>query len=274
MAVQGSSNENSGTRDLYTGLENFKIVAVNPPTAEAYKQYGFNFDKDPVYLTKEKDDNGTEYTQLRVDFILDNDPAEGEPEIKLPVSYYIDSRTLESSTGKTQFTNKYGQFTWLESIENIPSNMNWFNLDGVRKSFRGEEALMGMIRNFCNVAKGGECYIENPAALFVGNVAEIREYITAFTNNKIKMLLVIRNSDVKDENGIITGSKQYQAIYTRKTERPYSTDFSFLKKDIDEWTSNGGGGKLEIPEAPFTLKKWEAFAPDENVGETSAANAW
>lgn len=270
MAIAGSSNENSIQSTLYVGLENFKVIGVNPSTPEEWKNLGFNFEKEPVYV-EEKTQDGETFKQIRIDFILDNFPNSGEPHIKTIASYYVEKRFVESSTGKTQYTNNLGQFTWLEDPNNIPENMGWFSLKGARKAYRGEEFLMGFIRNFANVGKGEDCFLENPDKLFTGDISELKTVISAYPNNKIKMLLVVKNSDKKDEEGNIIGTNHYQSVYTRKTERPYSKDTTYLAKDIADWQMNGGGKNLEIPEDSFDLKEWVKVVPEE---ESEVESPW
>lgn len=268
MAIEGSSNESTGTFSLYTGLENFNILEVSPSTKEKWNSLGFNFEQEPNYIGTWKDPNtDKEYKQARLDFVLQNSGNSGH-DILTTATYFVVETKVISSTGKTQYTNHYGQFAYLESLENIPSNMSWFSLEGIRPAFRGEEQLVEMLKNFANVKRGGKCYIEKPSALFVGNFSEIREYINAFPNNKVKFLLTIRLKDDVNDEGIVTGVKYYQNVYTRKTERPYSKDFTYLQKDIDEWRMNGGGSNLEIPEYPYTLTEW---SPQE---EKPASSEW
>lgn len=242
MALQGSSNENSGSYERYVGLENFNVKQVNPEAPD-------------TYLSKNRD--GVD--QVRIDFVLDNLPKEGEPHITGNISFFVANAEKTSKTGKVVYTNVYGQFAYLEDGGAIPDNMKWFSADGMRKAYDGEDLLIDFIRNYANVPKGGQVYLENPKALFTGNVSEVRGMINAFPNNKVKVLCTIR--EVAKDDG---GTAYYQSFYNRKVERPYSTDFSYLRGDIDNWKANGGGTNVIIPEYPYILQKWHGVVPDED----------
>ena len=161
MAVSGSSNENSVASRKFIGLENFRVVGVNPPTAKVWQDLGFNFEKEPEYTSQEEDDQGNKYNRVRLDFVLNNAPEEGEPEINVIHSIYIDTRRSKSKTDKGQYCNKYGQFAWLPSLSEVPENMDWFNTEGARESFKNEELLIDFLRNYANVSKAMEVGIEH-----------------------------------------------------------------------------------------------------------------
>jgi hypothetical protein len=262
MAVEGSEVK-EGAGKKFVGLENFRILAINPNLAQL-KAFGFNYDKEPEYTGKNSD--GEE--QIRVDFVLNNAPEEGETEIKGIASYYIVNGHKKSTTGKWQVCNELGQYAWLEDLGVAPSNMTWFNMEGVRKAFKGEELMMKMIRNYCNVMSGGRCSLDNPTALLSGNVTEISEYIEHYPNNKIKVLSVIKEVTKENEDGS-SKTNHYSAFYTRHTERPYSSEFDRLRDDIEQWQANGGGANLIIPPFPYSLRVWNGVEPD---GEPVASN--
>jgi hypothetical protein len=225
MPVSGSSdNSQLAPLDKFVGLENFKILAVNP-TLQQLEALGFNFKKEPEYTGTDDDGN----RQIRIDFVLNNDPEEGEPEISGIASFYVVEKNRISSTGKTNVCNYHGQFTWLEDINAIPDNMQWFKPEGIRAAYQGEEFLVGMLRNFCNVGKDGEMYIAETEALFSGNVSEIEEIVNSTPDNKVRMLCTVKRTPKLDDEGNEVGETFYQAFYTRKTERPYSTATHFLR---------------------------------------------
>ena len=269
MALEGGSDNSQDKARIFTGLENFRIVAINPDLQKA-KALGYNYEKEPEYTGTTDDGN----KRVMISFFLDNFPEEGEPHIQLPLTYFLEETDVVSSTNKVQYTNKKGEFAYLEDLDDIPSNMDWFDLDGVRPAVKGEEMLVKMLRNFANIKRDGACSIENPSALFVGNVSEIKEMVSAFIENKIGVLLVVKKVNKKDDNGqpIEGDFNYYQGVYTRKTERPYSNDYSYLNTDITQWQENGGGSKMIIPNPPYALKEWEGINPDPQPSGAPAGN--
>lgn len=233
MKIEGTNNENFEPKKLWLGIENFRITAVNPEPVE-------------TYMSKDSDGN----PQIRISFSVDNFPEEGEPHIQGTLSFFISEDFKVSSTGKTLYINQMGRTAYLESLENIPENMKWYDTTGIRRAYKGEPELIEFIKNFANVSANGKCYFENPKLLFAGNIHEIKSVLESFPNNKIKLLCTVK----KGEEG-----KYYQDFYSRKTERPYSKDFTYLRDSIDQWKRNGGGANHILPEYPFQLKE---FIPD------------
>lgn len=268
MAIAVKSNENSEGRKKFVGYENFYVEAINP-SLEKTKALGYNFKKDPVYLSK-KDG---EPDSIRIDFFLSNRATEesGKSPISLVHSYYLEKSNVESKTGKTQYTNAYGAFTWLEDPDNIPENMSWFSTEGLRPALVGEELLMDFVKNFANVSKGDVCSLDKVDSYFnAGDVTELRQLVQSVPNNTIRINLTIKKV-YDEEKGV---EKFYQSSYTRKTERPYSTDASYMKASIDEFIENSSSASSIIfAPYPYSLQEFTGIVPDEAEVPT-AAPSW
>jgi hypothetical protein len=277
MAVEGSSND-SISRKRFVGTENFCVDVVNPTTLEKANSYGYNFKEAPKYV-EERESDGTKYLSCRIDFYLNNRPAEGEEKITVIHSIYIENRAVVTKDGsKNQYTNEYGQFAYLEDPQNLPENMSWFKTDGVRKAAKGEEALVEFIRSFANVNKNQKCYLETIPNFFKGEFKELNDIVADYPNNKVKINLVIKRVTDPEKNT----ENFYQSTF-RKVERPYSKDMQYMKKAIEEYQENSpSSSNIIFAEYPYILKEFTGVEPTitaTNIeapfgGTTGAASAW
>lgn len=268
MGIASKDAGDSAQRPLYIGYLKMAPKLVNPNKEELSEFYGgATIDKDQVYTGTDSDG----HRQCRVTVYMEGDGLNGET-IKAPLTIYFTENHKVSRTGKVKFVNKYGENAWLED-ENIPDNMAWFNPSGMRKAYEGEIELLTFLRNLCNVTgvkkaselgslSDAECYLENPAQLFEGNVSEIKEAVFS-TNNSVGVVLGIRTTD---------DGKAYQYIYNKQFARQFVEDPSYIVASIEDWVGQGGGANIIFPaSSDYSLSKYESSsmseAPSAPTGE-------
>lgn len=234
MAIkgQGSDIQVVKEREYYTGLAVLQVVAVNPTKEMLKTLVGIETEKEPEYITTDQE---TGIVSCRVDFWLKvskdrkvtyKDGKTGEikelpKDIVFKTSIWVKDNFRYSSTGKTLVINKYGQSTWAEVDDNkeikgvSDAIAKWFNTEGMRKAYQGEDELTSFLLSWLNVSKDGECQLERTADLFKGSFAELYALFKAFPKNEIRVLLTVREN--------ISKSEFYQDVYTRKTSRATET---------------------------------------------------
>ena len=253
----------------YTGVASVYIKGVNPTKAELEKFYGRDIDNTPEYIGS-ADVNGNKIPQVRLDFMAVVDPekykdAEGKPlNLKTRVTLFLRNNFRVSQAGKYQVIDKYGRTAWATEEEvaakQIPvySNGKPANISSeYRKAYYGEEDLIKFLIAYLNIPScqryvngewimneasklaDSEAYLEHIDDYFKGNFKELNDIISLQPNNKVKVLLGIRNTD---------DGRQYQTVYTRMFLKNSITDYSKLDKNLKE--AQGAGA---LPTSEFEV---------------------
>ena len=254
-------------RQLWTGAENFKVVAVNPTKEELEEMYGREINFTPEYIGEAKVSDGDgerDVPQIRLDFYIANE----DNSITTKLQYYVSNTHHKSQTGKYKVINSFGKDTWLtqEVIQskNIPDNMSWYNADGLKVAKRGEVELISFLVNLLNlpfnldkVEDPSECYAkiskEEWAKIFAGDVTLLRNVIGS-TNNKIGVLLGVKTKG---------DGKLVQTTFNRHTMRQYTipstkeAKFKYILKDLDEAVAAGAFGNVDFGPRDLSLRKHE-----------------
>jgi hypothetical protein len=129
-----TESENKGVQ-LYTGVANMKVIAINPNAAQLSKIYDKEVSTEPEYVSE--NDNGKR--KVRLDIFLHNE--EKDCIVKFP--FWLEDEKRMSQAGNTQFINKKIQSTWSTSLEDLKENakMEWFDNTTTREAKVGEVAL-------------------------------------------------------------------------------------------------------------------------------------
>jgi hypothetical protein len=265
---KGQDASAGGAKKLFTGAENFKVVAVNPTKAELEVIYGREVNYDPEYISKTTVSDGDgerEVDQVRLDFYLDNED-ESNP-IRTKASFYVANTHQKSSTGKVKVINDFGRTTWLtkEDIDSgdLPSNMSWYNAAGIKVARRGEEEVIDFLVNLLNLPYDlsklddiSDAYAKISKsewdAIFKGDVTIFKDVISS-TNNKIGVVLGVKT---KADGG------QTQAIFNRKTMRQYvvssnkADKFKWVIKDLLDAKANGAFGNVDFGADDLELREF------------------
>ena len=229
MAIKSNDSNvevaNGGVK-LYSGLANFKVIAVNPTLAELH-ELGIMVKQDPNYFV---DLNGTEYFKLC--FWVKNDDLTTRFEI------LMNSEERISKSGKHQWMNNVGQSTWSDG----EPEYDWFKKEGLRKALTGEETLINFVKQWANVANGDEAYFESIAKIVKGDVAEVRALVGLLASNEVRLLIGVKDG-------------KYQTVYTKVFGRvkPQRDDI-FAKNLNDEY----GAFNAEFD----TTLAWGTFTPE------------
>lgn len=280
--VQQVQESTGGNYPVYVGLENFFVTAVNP-TLKELQDMGIPATEEPVYISKlERDGEKVDSFSIRI--FLDNQDASNP--IKTSVNYTVLKSHRISTSGKYQVINSYGGSTWLTEEEitgktPVPSNMQWYVMDGVKKAYIGEEELIKFIkalRNLPNInntvtdsaekAKGIAILEQKDLdKLFAGNFTDIRNVILNSTTAsadkcKVGFLLGARNTDSGTKQGLF--SRTPLKAYVKATEKA-----DYLVKEVKDAQDNGALSTTIFDLTDLKLKEYkqediEQLQPQEN----------
>jgi len=211
---------------LYSGLGNFKVIAVNPTMAELHEM-GIMVKQDPNYFVEL---NGTEYFKLT--FWIKNADLTTRFDILMNGSERV------SQTGKNQWINAIGQSTWSDG----EPEYDWFKKEGLRKALTGEETLINFVKQWANVANGDEAYFDSIAKIVKGDVTEVKALVKLLENNEVRLLIGVKDG-------------KYQTVYTKVFGRvkPQRDDI-FVKNLNDDY----GTFNAEFD----TTLSWGVFTPE------------
>lgn len=210
MKIDNRSNDEGGSRKLYTGLANMKVVAINPTMSEL-TELGYNPQQEPEYISVTPEGNA----KVVIDFFLKHE----ETGMIAKRRFWLENRDRDTRAGdKKEYINNYGQTTFVESIDVL---QQWFGKEGARPAKVGEGQLIRFIAAWANVnpyadAAGnrGMCYFEDVTKLFTNDLSEIREIFDQIKDdNEVKVLLNVITTDE---------GKTYQDVYMHHFDRAAS----------------------------------------------------
>lgn len=290
MAVKVGKESVEGSFKMYKGMAAFNIVAVNPTKAELEALTGRELENEPEYVGKT--DEGKE--QVRVVFYGKTTPdakLNNGIEMLIPISFMLtkDYRVGQTS-GKYQIIDKFGRTAWAtkeevqsKAIPQYTSGPANISAD-YRLAWQGEEFLTDFLIQWLNIpgpavykdkvwvmkenTDGSEVSLDM-AALFKGDVKELKELVTLAAAYIVKGAVGIRTVD--NENG----TRQYQAVFTRKFAKNAVTDYSKIDAAITEFQNAGGAPGTEFSTQPLHENVVEAttFTPTADNDPLGAATA-
>tara|TARA_R110002012_G_scaffold315317_1_gene529047 strand:- start:506 stop:1273 length:768 start_codon:yes stop_codon:yes gene_type:complete len=196
MAIQSNSSEvqiAGGGIPLYTGIAPVSVIAVNPSLAELHA-LDINLKTEPNYTGIQLGDN----VKNKLTFWLKAEVDDVSFTTRLEMLVGAEHRP-KSKTGKFQMTNKLGQVTWAVSPDEAPE---WFKRDGLRRTYPGEETLINFTKAWANIPNDGECSFDTIDEIVKGNVTELRTLVTALKDNKLRVMLGVKDG-------------KYQQVYNR-----------------------------------------------------------
>lgn len=290
MAVKVGKESVEGSFKMYKGMAAFNIVAVNPTKAELEALTGRELENEPEYVGKT--DEGKE--QVRIVFYSKTAPdakLNNGIEMLIPISFMLtkDYRVGQTS-GKYQIIDKFGRTAWATKEEvqskaipqytSGPANIS----TDYRLAWQGEEFLIDFLIQWLNIPSPAvykdKVWVmkENTddsevsldmATLFKGDVKELKELVTLAAAYTVKGAVGIRTVD--NENG----TRQYQAVFTRKFAKNAVTDYSRIDAAITEFQNAGGAPSTEFSTQPLHENVVEAttFTPAAENDPLGAATA-
>lgn len=206
MAIQSNPSDvaDAGIQ-LYSGITNMKVLAINPSLAEL-NAMEINAKTEPNYTVEF---SGKTYNKIV--FWLGN----AEAKVKAEVLMQPELRT--SQTSKNQWINKFGVNCW--SAEE--PTYEWFKPDGQHKAYVGEETLIKFIVAWANVLRGGEVTLDTMTNIANGNVTELRGYVTKLASNEIKVLVGVKDG-------------KYQTVYTKYFGKSNVNRLDFFSNELNK----------------------------------------
>lgn len=290
MAVKVGKESVEGSFKMYKGMAAFNIVAVNPTKAELEALTGREIENDPEYVGKT--DEGKE--QVRVVFYAKTAPEaklNNGIELLVPISFMLTKDyKVGQNSGKYQIIDKFGRTAWAtkeevqsKSIPQYSSGPANISAD-YRLAWQGEEFLVDFLIQWLNIP-GPAVYKDkvwvmkentddsevslDMAALFKGDVKELKELVTLAATYIVKGAVGIRTVD--NENG----TRQYQAVFTRKFAKNAVTNYSRIDDAITEFQNAGGAPGTEFSTQPLHENVVEAttFTPTADNDPLGAATA-
>ena len=248
MAIKSNDSNvevSGGGVKLYSGLGNFKVIAVNPTMAELH-DLGIMVKQDPNYFV---DLNGTEYFKLT--FWIKNADLTTRFDILMNGSERV------SQTGKNQWINSIGQSTWSDG----EPEYDWFKKEGLRKALTGEETLINFVKQWANVANGDEAYFDSIAKIVKGDVTEVKALVKLLENNEVRLLIGVKDG-------------KYQTVYTKVFGRvkPQRDDL-FIKNLNDDYGTFNAEFDTTLAWGVFT-PELAVVTPDGDDAEVSEDEDW
>ncbi len=264
---------------LFTGVENFRVVALNPTKAELEEMYGRELNFTPEYLGETEVEDGADMRtvpQVRLDFYLANE----DNSITTKLQYYISNTFHKSQTGKFKSVNIYGRDAWLteDALKSgiLPDNMSWYNSEGVKVAKRGEVETLSFLINLLNLPYDptkaddpSDCHAqiskEDWAKIFAGDFSMLRGIIDS-CNNKIGVLLGVKTK---------SDGKLVQTTFNRATLRQYvkgqtkAGKYKYLLKDLHEAQANGAFGNVDFGNDSLELSEYSVTPTAINTENTN-----
>ena len=258
-----TAGEELKPRTLFTGLEDVKILCVNPTVAEAAK-FGIKFkdNAELVYTSVKEDETDPKIktNAIRLDFWLGSPNLDGAVKLAL----FLEDKDQISSTGKPRFINDYGQNTYAETQEAVlalESNGNkWFKPEGLRVAKSGECELIELIRAWLSIGMSDKAKLDSFSKLCKGDVSEIKGLITKYGTRMVQVLLTVRENECT----------WYQGVYGRYFSRSGNKTTKYWEKQMTYNTNP------PVYQNSYKLKEFDPMAvdTDNETTDTKEKNPW
>jgi hypothetical protein len=243
IVKKSTSNDGGSYGKLYTGAMNMKVVAINPTQAEL-QAMGFKAEKTPVY-SFDKEVEGPDKKKVKVKSQM--------------VKFYLEGEVSEEETAKAQLVFFV---TPVARPEIFVDTTFSFGKDkdklGAKtyNPFDGEIDLLLFLAVWLGHSKGDEFYLESRKKIVAnGDVSELKQYMEAANNegNEVKTLLGVTTKD----------NKHYQVVFSKKIEKAWSNNLSYLWKTyVEEYNAGrvkdnfGDIGTFTYDQREFALKEY------------------
>lgn len=230
----------------YAGLAIAKLVAVNPTATELAKFRNNEVGKEPVYIGE--DTNGVK--RIQIDLWFQTTPSLNDNiDTLIKATYFISNEAnVGSKSGKIQAIDKYGTIIWMMPEEyEAKTKPNYvkgvFDMDSMRKTFKGEEDLTKAIRVLLNIPlysfvkpdgniklndnpENCLCRLDDIEKYFNGNVEEIKSLAKMAANNEVKLAVGIKDN-------------KYETVFKERIFRSNYVDFAAIAKEINDRQAAG-----------------------------------
>jgi len=250
--LKNHTESESKGKQLFTGVANMNVIAINPTVEELSKIYNTDNVSEPTYVTENNNGN----TKVRLDFFLQNE----ENGIITSFPIWLENEARVSAAGNNQFINRKVQSTWSTSLEDLAENekMSWFDITTARQAKSGEVDLYDFLVKWTNAQTGESVDLElsNFENLIAkGDVSELKEIMLKI-GKTVNVLLGVREG-------------QYQSVYTKYVNRGHIASVKGFEKNLDD---EYGEFKSDYSNS-LELKLYvEQTAPETTTNEYSNAD--
>ncbi len=222
----------------YMGVAKVKIVAVNP-SLKQLNDLGIQFKEEPIYLK----DDAEGIKQINFNFWA-KAQVNGS-DVVTPIKLSVKNKPSVSTTGKKEYINAKGENQWTESA---PTKTDYFDPTGCRPAMVGETALIGFLKTWLNVRKGGTASLDL-VPMFKNNFSELKDLVS---NNDIYCLLLVAD-------------EKYQNVYSKYFVRGFVSELDAqeqFRKHIQKQTDSGYEPKEDYT---IELQEWSGVSPDSEM---------
>ena len=148
MARKVSKNTNF---NFYTGIAVLKVRKFNFTNEQYLKITGASL---PYDVTYEENAESRKFP-IRVLFELakTNNDNDGVGQFVQGTVYIKKEKVTNKDNTKTLYTNKKGEYAYLENDGTIAENMAWFSLEGKREAYVGEKDLAELLKKISGFSK-------------------------------------------------------------------------------------------------------------------------
>ena len=246
IKINNSNEAQINQITLYTGLANVKVAHINPTKDELSKFLGVEIKEEPKYKDLDLQKDGNLLNKIVFHVLVDKQDAKhrnGEIKpitIKTRIEVLVKNEKRVASTGKTQFVNAKGQFTWADSLEALTSNenMKWFTeANGIREAKIGEEQLYSILMNWFNHNPKDNFELADIGKICSGDVSELKGYLKGGADkNSFTVYLDVTSKEDKD----------YQQVYGKCFSRPTITLNNQEKAFTKAFNEQSGAPKTDF----------------------------
>lgn len=220
------NNERRVSYARYVGVATVKVLAVNPDNRKL-AECGWNVsqtDEEPQRTVTFKNQDGTERTLTRVDFLAQVQDLPGRPLVRLDFNIGKDVQFNGDGT-KVKVIDKYGNTAWATKDDAYAKRIpNYTRKDGTsmpadisadyRPCHTGEEELVLFLRAYLDTEpyripkkrmdgtwervlndRPGVLTIDRWGDLLAGDASELKEYLALVPDNAAKAVLTVKRTE-------------------------------------------------------------------------------
>lgn len=274
VVTSGTGKESTGGFSRVTGFLKVKNVIVNPNKAEL-EAYGVNW-KEPNYEFEDSERGKASIVEFyfKVDESNFKKEDNAPKDVILSTRFYLYKKDKVSQSGLTQYINKFGNFTYASDENSVP---DWFEKEGLRPAYDGEEGLMNFIKAWGDVRKSDECTLDSIDDIVQGNVRELKDLTKIWEDHKLKVLVGLKDSG-EDKFNQVVYSKEFWRVYSNKLRLKGSDTLVDYKEAFPEYLKEDYRAFNQADILTYEPKVWDvkdlkSVTPDSNVPTTSSTSA-
>jgi|SRR6056297_3371882 len=237
-------------RKLYTGIAEFKVIAVNPDKKQLEEIQDRELENEPEYTGTTESGK----PKVRLDFYIES--VDGKIRTKFPI--WVSGDKVLSRAENKQFINRKLQSTYAKSKDDLAQNenMTWFDLETAREAYEGEVELYDFIAKITNAETGKDADLEfeDIKAIIKGDVSELKAIVEKL-GKTVRLMLGVKDG-------------KYQDVFRKYVQRGHIKGTKTMIKyvaDEDYGFQSDYQNSLELQEYAPTEVAEKEYAEDETV---------